>query len=376
MALLGLATACTSGNSGLSPAYTSATLSNDRLAVAVGIATFEDGTQGLNVVTSWRQPNGLSATGLSTPSITGPTGFVVPPSDQAGTDAGTNTISGSLEVLPGQKARASTFSTTNGVFAYGIEPDNSTTSGAFATGINTVPFYADQDPNCAAYPPNPDCPQDVFIGGPPAFPNFKDGSYPVGFIGYSEGFTTFYATPVAGTYSEKLTIQTSNTGTYVTPVVAGTITNTAGLPTWTTTPTLTPDVSNGATITFTPPAGVTETIVNVIDENTGGLFTAVATGGADSVSIPGNIGPGDPVTPTFNDGDPLVVQMIGVDYPAFEAAPPDNTKIVPVLAGTNGQADVTTSDFTGSYGGALSPESKSRSMRAKLGRHPLSSKTK
>jgi hypothetical protein len=376
VALLGLATACTSGNSGLSPAYTSATLSNDRLVFAVGVATFEDGSQGLNVVTSWRQPNGLSATGLSTPTITGPTGFVVPPSAQAGTDAGTNVISGSLEVLPGQKTRASTFSTNNGVFAYGIEPDNSTTSGAFATAMNTLPFYAgDQDPNCTIYPPNPDCPQDQFIGGPPAFPNFKDGSYPVGFVGYSEGFTDFYAAPVAGTYTEKLTIQTSNSGTYVTPVLSGTITNTAGLPVWTTTPTLTPDVSNGATITFVPPAGVTETIVNVIDQNTGGFFTAVATGGATSVSIPGNIGPGDPVTPTFNDGDPLVVQMIGVDYPAFEAAPPDNTKIAPVLAGPNGQADVTTFDYTGTYGGVLTPESKSRSMRAKFGR-PLNSKTK
>ena len=347
VALLGLATACTSGNSALSPAYTSASLSSDRLAFAVGVATFPDGTQGLNVVTTWRQPNGLSATGLDTPFISGPTAFVVPPSAQAGDDAGTNTISGSLEVLPGQTAKPTTFSTTNGIFAYGIEPDNSTASGAFATGVNTLPFYDDQDPNCQAG--NAACPADNFIGGPPAFPNFKDGSYPTGFVGYSEGFTSFWATPVAGTYSEKLTIQTSNAGTYVSPVVSATLNSTAGLPAWTVVPTFTPDGTGGATVTFTPPAGVTETLVNVVDQSIGGYYTAVATGGATSVTFPDNIGPGDPATTTFNAGDTILIQLVGVDYPAFEAAPPANTKIVPTLAGTNGQTDVTTTDVCWTY---------------------------
>jgi len=361
VALLGIATGCTSGNSGLQPAYTSATLSNDKIQAAVGVATFNDGTTGLNVVATWRQPNGDSATGLSTPTITGPANFVVPPSSEAGDDAGTNVISGSLQVLPGQSAKPSTLSTNNGIFSYGIQPDNSDTSGSLISSFNTLPFYAaDEDPNCTLPSPPGPCPQDSFIGGPPAFPNFRNGNYPAAFNGYSEGFTTFYATPVTGTYGVKLTIQTSNAGTYVSPTASGTLTSLKGLPAWTTTPVLTPDGSGGAKITFKPPAGVTETIVNVQDETSGGVFTAVAAAGVTSVAIPGNIGPGNPPTTTFAGGtspDMLLVQLIGVDYPAFEAAPPINTSQTPTLTGTAGQTDVTFGDYSGAYGGALAPSS-------------------
>jgi hypothetical protein len=362
VALLGIATGCTSGNSGLQPGYTSANLSSDKLQAAVGVATFNDGTIGLNVVASWRQPNGDSATGLSTPSITGPSTFVVPASAEAGDDAGTNVISGSLQVLPGQSAKPSTLSTNNGIFSYGIQPDNSQNTGSLISSFNTLPFYAaDEDPNCTLPSPPGPCPQDQFIGGPPAYPNFRNGNYPAAFNGYSEGFTTFYATPVGGTYGVNLTIQTSNAGTYVSPTASATLTSTKGLPAWTTTPVLTPDGSGGAKITFKPPAGVTETIVNVQDETSGGVFTAVAAAGVTSVAIPGNIGPGNPPTTTFASGsspDMLLVQLIGVDYPAFEAAPPINTSQLPVLTGPAGQTDITFGDYSGPYGGALSPSSR------------------
>ena len=350
VALLGLATGCTSGNSGLQPGYTSANLSSDRLNAAVGVATFNDGTVGLNVVATWRQANGDSATGLSTPTITGPATFIVPPSAQAGDDAGTNIISGSLQVLPGQTAKPSTLSTSNGIFSYGIQPDNSDTSGDLISSFNTLPFYAgDEDPSCQAAQPN--CPQDQFIGGPPAFPNFRNGDYPAAFNGYSEGFTTFYATPVTGGYGVKLTIQTSNTGTYVSPTVTATLSKTKPLPPWTNTPDFVASGSGGATITFgKPPAGVTETIVNAVDITSGGVYTAVATAGQTSVSFPGDIGPGNPPTTTFTSGDTILVQLAGADYPAFEAAPPANTNQVPTLVGSAGQTDVTFADFVYSYG--------------------------
>jgi len=352
VALLGLATACTSGQAGVQPAYTSTNLSNDRLTAAAGIATFNDGTVGLNIVAAWRQPNGDSATGLSTPSITGPATFIVPNSAQAGQDAGTNIISGSLQVPPGQTAKASTFSTSNGIFSYGIQPDNSDSSGDLISSFNTLPFYAaDTDPNC--FPSaQTDCPQDQFIGGPPAFPNFRNGDYPAAFNGYSEGFTTFYATPVTGTYGVKVTIQTSNTGTFVSPVASATLTKTTPLPPWTVAPVITPSGSGGATVTFTPPAGVTETIVNIQDTSSGGIFTAIATAGQKSVIFPDNIGPGNPPTTTFATGDALLVQLAGVDYPAFEAAPPNNKSISPTLAGANGQTDVTFADYSYTFGGS------------------------
>ena len=285
----------------------------------------------------------------STPTITGPSGFVVPPSAQAGDDAGTNAISGSLEVLPGKTAKPSTLGTSNGVFSYGIEPDNSNTTGGLISAFDVLPFYAaDQDPSCINS--SSGCPQDNFIGGPPAFPNFRNGDYPSTFNGYSEGFTTFYATPVTGTYTLQVVIQTSNAGNYSSPTVSGTLTSTNPLGAWAVPPTVTPDGSNGATVNFTPPSGVSETVVNVDDLSTGGVFTAVATAGATSVAIPGNIGPGNPVTPTFNSGDTLLVQLIGADYPLFEAAPPINKQLTPALTGTNGQSDITTADFEGTYG--------------------------
>jgi hypothetical protein len=330
----------------LQPAFTSANLNADRLQIAVGVATFYDGTQGLNVVGTWRQPNGLSATGLSTPFITGPSGFVVPDSAQAGDDEGTNIISGSLQVLPGNSAKPTTLGTHNGVFSYGIQPDNSSTSGGLISGFNPIPFYADQDPNCTQSSPPGPCPVDEYIGGPPAFPNFQNGTYPSAFLGYSEGFTTFLTPPVAGSYSLQLTIQTSNAGTFHSPVVSSSLARTAGLPGWTGTASIVPAGANGAKISYTPPAGVTEVIVNVIDENTGGEFTAVDANASGSVTFPDNQGPGATATPTFNNGDPLYVQLLGVDYPAFEAAPPANSALQPTLLGAAGQADITLT-FTG-----------------------------
>jgi len=142
--MFGLLAGCTAGNGALEPPFTSVNLNNDRVQVAAGVATFNDGSKGLNVVATFRQPNGLSATLLNTPTLTGP--FTVPVG-AAGTksgasslgtaaflstctpnvDAGTGHISGSAQSVVTANALCTTFGQAGGVFAYGFAPENSTT---------------------------------------------------------------------------------------------------------------------------------------------------------------------------------------------------------------------------------------------------------
>ncbi len=359
VALLGLATACTSGNSGLQPPFKSAApYSQDALQLAVGVATFFDGSKGLNTVTTWRQPNGLSATLLSIPAITLPAGDTVPGGVSgtttyglpfgggcANVDGATGAITGSPQALPGTKALCTTFGQNGGAFAYGFEPDNAQTTGSYLCGFLWQPVYFD----------TVGAPFDGFVGGPPAFPDFSNGTVNCPsppFYGFSEGFTTFDMPAVAGTYSLSLNIPASNVpAATIGPVAAG-LNSTAGLPKWTTL-SFHEDGAGGGTAHYTAPAGVTEVIVNLIDVSQsaccnggtqGYVYTQVGGGGTQSLSFPDNLGPvpnpNAPATASINAGDEYEVQFIGVDYPAFEAAPP-NTSQTPAIVGANGQADVT-----------------------------------
>ncbi len=195
---------CTSGNAGVTPPVTSVNpLTTTTLQLAMGTANIA-GTPGLNTLVTFRQNNGVSGTLLNTPTLTGPPGFVVPATaTSAGTDKSTNHISGSPQVPPGTKAIATTFGTAGGAFSYGFAPDNSTTFGSASFGLYALPLYAEVAPVATANQP--------YIGGPPAYPQVRNGLYPAGFVGFTEGFTDFVAPAVAGTYTLSLLIPNAGT---------------------------------------------------------------------------------------------------------------------------------------------------------------------
>ncbi len=287
---------------------------------------------------------------------------------------------------------SSTFGVNGGVTGLGIEPFNYTTTGTAGT-VGTpstfkpyiVPAYDNGDAN--AFRP---------WGGPPAFDPNKDGkgerdgtALSTTILGVSEGLDVFAGVaPAVGSYTLSDNVPTSQNGT------SGNVSATASLGTTAllaaaTPPVATPDGTGGATFAVTLPPGVTEGYVEVTDfglpENTDGTQNAScnssgdgapnSTGGVNSppvyytlfvtasgtATLPPTDGPGTPgtttpsiCTPTQNTtasgsttpsvGDQFTTQLIGFDYPAYEASYPNsNGNPAPTLLGAAGQADITIS---------------------------------
>ncbi len=344
IAALALSAGCTSGQSNSVPGFTSVNLNTNKAQLAVGVATFVDGSKGLNVVETFRQPNGLSGTLANTPSIVGPSGFLVP-AGQGGTDGGTNHITGSPQVPFGTTAVKSTFDTSGGAFTYGFAPQNSDPSGAPNFGIYAGAFYDSSGTLTGANSkPKPI----EFRGGPPAYPNVRTGTFPSGFTGYTQGFTTFAAAPVVGTYGFTINVSSSNTSGATIVGTPGTIANATGLG-LVSTPKFTPDGAGGGTATCVPPVGTTETLVDLTDVTTGTFYTVVAQGaGPVTATFGANLGPivNGKSTPTIVAKDEYSVSCIAVDYPAFEAGPPGILQQTPTLVGVAGQADISFSPNT------------------------------
>ncbi|HET7813024.1 MAG TPA: hypothetical protein VFL13_01470 [Candidatus Baltobacteraceae bacterium] len=357
-----------------------------KLEFAVGTANFGfDGNAiGLNVVTSFRQSGGLSAVLLNTPTITGPSGFSNSADNQnpaespdckkgvlhAGADAGTNKISGSPQnPNPIATPLPATFGQGGGVFGYGIEPLNSTTSSGRQSpyfGVGNLTADCDQTPDYPAYPtpfymsPSAVATLDnnfglktapVYLGGPPAYPFFKDTSYPANFAGFSQGFNAFELTPVAGSYSLNVTIPAANANT-ATVSASATLASVSGLASYGSAPTWTSDGRGGGSGTVTVPSDsrIVETMVYVYDENNGSYFTAgpIRGTGAQPYSIPDNLGAcgtigcqGTSPQPGMAASDTIVVYAASYDYGMFEASRPISTSQTPAITGANGQADVT-----------------------------------
>ncbi|HEV3086420.1 MAG TPA: hypothetical protein VGX96_04265 [Candidatus Elarobacter sp.] len=389
---IGLAAAlsgCTSGQVGVPPGQTTVDpINSNRLEFAVGTANIAGVATGLNTVVSWRQPNGLDGTLLSTPTIAGPAGFVNNGgAAAAGNDNGTNLISGSPQPIVGTAAAPSTFGATGGAFAYGFQPNNSTTAGGVSFARYSLPFFAPAGP-VTNIPNDPlatasgrsSAPTAVpFIGGPPNYQNVRDGTFPSGFQGYPLGFTDFNLTPVAGTYTLTLNVPTGFNSQGV--ATSGNVTSSATLTTLAplatfATPVFTPDLTGGGTITGTVPAGVTEALFILLDRD-GGCYPGpngapayygfrVNTPGPVTITVPNRMGPTfgtQTSTPTIctsaqntpppppppavppppNPGDRFRVYAVGFDYPALEAGPPGNRSQTPTITGAGGQADITQS---------------------------------
>lgn len=362
-----LLAACAANGTSVTPTVTQANLTTNVLQFAVGTANIGNvgaaGTIGLNTVATFRQPNGNSAVLVDTPAITVPAGFVIPvgaPPVGGGVNAGTNTMTGTPQTVATPAPPADTFGQSNGVFSYGIQPFNSTgTGGARYAGspqVNSLPFFAAAGTQ-------------RFLGGPPAYPFFNDGTYPTGFQGYPQGFTDFASSPVAGAYILNVAVYPAN-GAAQTFTATANLTSTVPLPAIAP-PTFVPNASNdgGATGVVTVPADprIVETMVYIVNRDQVGplgsatYYTVGPLKGTGPIAytLPNNLGlqctpsgcaPSATRQPSFltlnpatGAADRYLVYAVSYDYPAFEASPPGSTAQNPAITGAGGQADLTSS---------------------------------
>ncbi len=331
---------CSTNGTSINPPVTGGNLGADKLQMAVGTANIGfDDTVGLNVVTTFRQPDGLSAVLLDTPTLTGPGGFVVTANAPSG-DAGTNHISGSPQNAPGP----TTFGTIGGAFKYGFAPYNSDNLGdPYPNGpaLYQEPFYSGDSVPIA--------------GGPPAYPFFNNGTFISGFQGYSQGFNAFETPLATGQYSLSVNVPGA-TGAGKNFSAAATLTDTSPLPTIGT-PSFVEDGSGGGTLSVTVPADarIVETMIYVADTTASNFFTLGPISGTGTLggALPDTLGPcngnncqnGAGATPTLPSGDNYLVYAIAYDYPAFEASPPGSSSQTPTITGpdSGGQADISIS---------------------------------
>lgn len=351
---------CSANGAASPPASVVSNLSADTLQFAVGTANMGNtGTVGLNTVVSFRQPNGDSAALVNSPTITGPAGFTVPACGTGCVDAGTNHISYTPQnVNPAVTNPVTVFGQTGGAFSYGFAPDNASTTGAAVFTRYSQPLLGTALAGQALLQYN---------GGPPAYPFFKDGTFPSAFPGYPQGFTMFAATPVAGTYTAAVLVSTSNAGSQ-TFTATSTLSNTTPLPALAT-PTFVEDGVGGGSGVVTVPvdARVVETMVYVQNITQGTFFAIgpIKGTGAQTFTLPDFLGPCGgaagtgcqnnaatrsptlrPASFTGTVGDQYRVYAATFDWLMFEGSPPGNTSPTPAINGgaaTSNQADITTS---------------------------------
>ncbi len=351
---------CSANGTASPPAGAVSNLGADTLEFAVGTANMGNtGTVGLNTVVSFRLPNGDSATLVNSPMITGPAAFTMPACGAGCVDAGKNTISSTPQnVNPAVTNPVTVFGQTGGAFSYGFAPDNVSTTGAAVFTRYSQPLLGTPLAGQALLQYN---------GGPPAYPFFKDGTFPAAFPGYPQGFLMFAASPVAGAYGLSVVVQTSNAGTQ-TFTASSTLSNLVPLPALAT-PTFVEDGLGGGTGVVTVPvdARVVETTVYVQNITQGTFFTVgpIRGTGPQAFTLPDFLGPCGgaagsgcqnnaatrsptlrPASFTGTVGDQYRIYAATYDWPMVEGSPPGNTSASPAINGgaaTSNQADITTS---------------------------------
>lgn len=293
------------------------------LQFAVGTANVYGGSVGLNVVSTFRQSNGYSAVGVSTPKVSGPLRIdarAVPSFAEANSSSGfpdpyTTVLNGGPSarewrgsaitgtpqtVAPGTPScdgvgafpkppkgqsfvrcpgglapNTTTFGESGGVFAMGFQPANAVaeTGQAYSYQPYPQPFYSAHDPVSRF--------EFVPWGGPPAFDpdrdhmGTRDGLILAGvdsfgdafFLGIGEGITVFDGTtPRSGAYTLAVAISTSGSGGVTTTTVRKTATLNAShvLPKMTA-PVFVPDGNGGGFVATVLPFGVKEAYVQIVD---------------------------------------------------------------------------------------------------------------
>lgn len=367
------------GNGGASePAVTSYDpAATSKLQFAVGVATLSSNgaksvSYGLNVIETLRQKDGLSGVLYNVPMIVGPTTLSIFLSTEtgqevqaAGNDLGTNHITwGTLNQTQWTGPPREQKEPTSGAFGYGLCPCNS--DGGPENGVS--PLY--QSYNMPVYGDD----EELWYGGPPAFPEAGPSLVLIGWQGYSLGFTDFAVTPVRGTYHLYAAVPPAyDTPQNPTPSPAPGSTPTAppgilaagaqlhsldALPAFAT-PSLRPDNKGGGTIAVDVPPKTTEAMVEVWavhggngicgqDHNLDAFYTIVTHRiGPQSLALPDNIGPytqSGKKTPSLCSGEEYLLYAVGTDFPAYESSYPNDLSQLPHITGKNGQADITTSD--------------------------------
>jgi hypothetical protein len=367
---------CGNGGASEPPQTSYDPAATSKLQFAVGVATIgynhgQSSAVGLNIVETLRQANGLSGTLYNVPMIIGPTKFDVYISTETGTevqyagsDLGTNHITwGTLNQQHWTGPPREQKVPSSGAFGYGLCPCNS--DGGPING--TSPLY--QAYNMPIYGND----EQLWYGGPPAFPQSGPTLVALGWEGYSLGFTDFAVQPKIGTYRfyaavppsydtpQNPTPSPNPNGTPTPPpgilVGAAQITKLKGMPLFQT-PTFVPDNSGGGTIGLKLPTGATEavTVVEAVGHSGEGIcvqshaqnsFTTVVAYKSGPVILPDMDGPltqsGKP-TPTICPGETYEIYAAGADYPLYEASYPKNLQQLPLIKGPKGQSDVSTSD--------------------------------
>ncbi len=340
-----------------------ANLSASRLQFSVGTVvppppSEQQGTYSgpfLNLVETFRQPNGTTALLNDTVAITGPPSFVVASGNQAVANDG-GAPNELLNFFQGESA-----------FGEG-----------FGTNVNGLA------PNLGNVAP----------GGPPAFPRTTDGNYPPGFS-YTADINTIGGSSQSFPNGFPLGTYTLNVSTPPGSGQAHTWTASANLASLTTLPAITaPQVSfdgqGGGAVTFVVPAKVSEMFVAIgagsnqcwpfftgtsdftgIQTSSGlfSLFVKSPKAGSLTLAIPDNLGPptANGNAPTFcslaqnlkfstggsTTGGTASVYIVGADYPLYEMAYPQSTVQLPPIAAAvgpdgkpNPESDITISPTT------------------------------
>lgn len=377
--------ACTGGQSGIEPpAQVDTSVQSTRtLQFRVGTARY-NGFVYFNTLTTFRQPNGFSGTLFNTPTITGPAGFnvasfgqstVTNASTSAGTDLNTNHISGTPPTQPGTTAVLTTFNQVGGVFAYGIAPANSGTSGQanYPNNTGVASGFNQSCAPCVAIGPFgvlfEEYSQPFFLAsarrypmllGPPAVPDFHNGTFPPAFLGYDSGFMSFGVAPVAGTYTLHVVVPSATIGVNTAVFDASaTLASTAGLG-----PQLSPvpafptsgGTTNGTVVVTVPPAGAgsTNQILYMLDidaNNNPTFYSASMPAAGGTFTLTATSGPKTPTggsTAPVASGDLFYAWSVGSNWDIAAAAVPNNLSPTPALPA---QADVTIAASAGTIAG-------------------------
>jgi hypothetical protein len=358
LAVIALA-ACSSLTNGTSvlPNQSSVPLNYGKLTFAVGTATLQDGTTGLNVVAYLRQSSGATAYLVDSPNIDGPAGFTVPSNavTAGDSDAGTSNITST----PQGGSASTTFGTNGGLFGGGLGPFNATNTGSSKYPGNPPPY------------PTPifgtgsgaTAPVELLIGQPITPSPLYNITYPPGFSGYLPGFTAFEAQPAAGTYTMNVNVATTSTTTTISGTAS--LASAAAALGATAAPTVTEDGAGGfSAINFTAPAGTVESIVFIWNTSNNYFYSVETQGaGAQSASLGDNFGgcgtagaralctSASSSGPSFFAGEGYSITVVSFDYKDAEATQPGNTSQTPTLGlGGNGQADISISPaLSGTY---------------------------
>jgi hypothetical protein len=260
-----------------------------------------------------------------------------------------NDSAGTLTSVPGTYLNAvATFRNQLGTSAY-INPGTSTmtlpgggsatTCGLFSYGQNPVAMLAPfGNPNgfgtMGNYAPA--------FGAPPAFsPANSNG------IGYALGYLLFFTAGDANNApcSQFVLPPAATPGAYA---LSTTVSVNGQKPVFTANATLAPTVlpadatptyvpgaagSGGGTFTIAQPAGVTESLIVIVNNASFAVAASIETTNTTAVVPPGTLAAGS-----------YGAFVIGADYPLVESSPPNNTSQTPTIVGAGGTADVTVSN--------------------------------